>query len=97
MARHRIALIHATPVAIQPIMQAFEAGWPEAEVYNLLEDSLAPDLERAGGLGEAMVTRFRTLARYATDCGADGILFTCSAFGEAIEAYFAGGVKTPAG
>lgn len=86
MSSHRIALIHATPVAIQPIMQAFEAGWPGAEVHNLLEDSLAPDLERAGRLNQAMVGRFRSLARYATDCGADGILFTCSAFGEAIEA-----------
>ena len=32
MASHRIALIHATPVAIQPIVQAFESGWREAEV-----------------------------------------------------------------
>ncbi|MEQ8398380.1 aspartate/glutamate racemase family protein [Thalassobaculum sp.] len=82
----RVALIHATPVAVDPVMEAFRRLWPEAEPYNLLEDSLASDLERAGGLDDAMVQRFRRLAGYAADCGADGILFTCSAFGPAIEA-----------
>jgi Asp/Glu/hydantoin racemase len=33
-----------------------------------------------------MTERFVTLARYARGCGADAILFTCSAFGPAIEA-----------
>ncbi len=85
-ARHRrIALIHATPVAIDPVVEAFGRLWPEAELANLLEDSLAPDLAGAGELEPAMIDRFRRLARYAADCGAEGILFTCSAFGPAIE------------
>jgi aspartate/glutamate racemase len=33
-----------------------------------------------------MTERVRTLGRYAVTIGAQGILFTCSAFGEAIEA-----------
>ncbi len=86
VACKRIALIHATPVAVPPVVEAFARLWPEAEVCNLLEDSLAPDLERASGLDERMISRFIRLARYAEDCGADGILFTCSAFGAAIEA-----------
>lgn len=86
MPPHRITLIHATSVAIAPIAEAFAWGWPEAEVYNFLDDSLAPDLERAGRLDDGMIDRFRNLARYAMDCGTNGILFTCSAFGSAIEA-----------
>ena len=82
----RIALIHATPVAVDPVIEAFGRLWPEAHVHNLLEDSLAPDLERAGRLDDHMISRFVRLAEYAADCGADGVLFTCSAFGVAIEA-----------
>ncbi|GGJ86771.1 aspartate/glutamate racemase family protein [Pseudomonas matsuisoli] len=82
----RIFLIHATPVAIQPINEAFARLWPEAEVSNVLDDSLSSDLARAKSITPALKERFLTLARYAESSGADGIMFTCSAFGDAIEA-----------
>jgi hypothetical protein len=58
---------------------------------NLLDDSLSADLARNTGKGlmgldAAMHQRFETLAAYAEGTGADGILFTCSAFGPCIEA-----------
>jgi hypothetical protein len=37
----RIALIHATPVAVEPINTAFKRLWPLAETTDLLDDSLA--------------------------------------------------------
>ncbi|HSQ05324.1 MAG TPA: aspartate/glutamate racemase family protein, partial [Burkholderiales bacterium] len=86
MKSPRIALIHATPVAIDPIVNAFKALWPQARTTNLLEDALSADLAAEGRLTEKMIQRFVTLARYAHGCGADAILFTCSAFGPAIEA-----------
>ncbi len=86
MSTPRIALIHATPLAIDPIVSAFRRLWPEARISNLLEDSLAPDLAAEGDLTERMTERFLTLTRYVHGCGADAVLFTCSAFGLAIEA-----------
>jgi Asp/Glu/hydantoin racemase len=82
----RIALIHATSLAVEPINAAFEALWPQAMTTNLLDDSLAPDLVREGGISARVIDRFVTLARYVRQAGADGIMFTCSAFGAAIEA-----------
>jgi len=82
----RIALIHATPVAIDPIREAFASAWPQARTTNLLEDGLAADLSAEGSITPRMIERFVTLARYSVECGADAILFTCSAFGAAIEA-----------
>lgn len=82
----RIALIHALKHSVAPIEAAFAALWPEARLANLLDDSLSADLARDGALTEAMTERFLTLARYAVRAGADGILFTCSAFGPCIEA-----------
>ena len=81
----RIALIHAVTVAMAPVHDAFRQLWPEAECVDILDTSLSRDRERDGRLTEAMTGRFLLLAKYAEDTGADGILFTCSAFGEAIE------------
>ena len=82
----RIALIHALKHSVAPIEAAFARLWPEARLMNLLDDSLSADLARDGALTQAMTERFLTLARYARGTGADGILFTCSAFGPCIDA-----------
>jgi Asp/Glu/Hydantoin racemase len=82
----RIALIHAVVVAMQPIEDAFKALWPDADRANILDDSLSPDREKDPGLTPAMFRRFEALTRYGISIGAQAVLFTCSAFGEAIEA-----------
>lgn len=82
----RIALIHALAHSPAPINEAMARDWPEALRMNLLDDSLSADLARCGRLDEAMTARFLALADYAVATGANGILFTCSAFGPCIEA-----------
>ena len=86
MSAQRIALIHATPLAIEPVNASFKKLWPEASLQNILDDSLSRDHAAAGHLTADMVERFIDLAQYAKRAGCQGILFTCSAFGEAIEA-----------
>jgi hypothetical protein len=85
MTPTRIALIHATPLAIDPIKDAIARHWPDVQCQHLLDDSLSQDRVREGSLTPAMVQRFVTLSRYCQGAGAHGILFTCSAFGPAIE------------
>jgi aspartate/glutamate racemase len=83
----RIALIHALAHSIAPINDAIARSWPQAHCMNLLDDSLSADLAASPhGLDEAMTQRFFALADYAVSTGADGILFTCSAFGPCIDA-----------
>ena len=82
----RIALIHALRHSVEPAEEAFHRLWPTATVANILDDSLSSDLAHAGALTPAMTCRFLALARYAVQSGADGILFTCSAFGPCIDA-----------
>ena len=93
-AAPRIALIHAVTVAMAPVHEAFRQLWPEAECVDILDTSLSRDREREGELTDKMIGRFLLLAKYAEDNGADGILFTCSAFGEAIE-QAAGAARVP--
>lgn len=83
----RIALIHALAHSVAPINEALARTWPEATRMNLLDDSLSADLASSGsGLDAAMHARFLSLAHYAVDTGAEGILFTCSAFGPCLDA-----------
>ncbi len=84
--KKRIALIHAVKVAIAPVEAAFHELWPEAECVNLLDDSLSVDRAKSDDLTPAMSERIARMAAYGRDIGADGILYTCSAFGPAIEA-----------
>ena len=81
----RIALIHATRVAIAPVEEAARAIWPEAETLSILEEGLSVDRRKSKALSSELQARIVQLARYAESIGADGILFTCSAFGEAID------------
>jgi Asp/Glu/hydantoin racemase len=82
----RITLVHALKHSIAPIEASFARLWPEARLMNLLDDSLSADLARDGKLTDAMTERFLAIGDYAASTGADGILFTCSAFGPCIEA-----------
>ena len=80
----RIGLVHAVLPAIAPIEAAFRRRWPQARTFNIVDDALPADLERDGCITEAMRQRIHRLAHHAVTVGADGVLFTCSAFGEAI-------------
>ena len=82
----RIGLIHAVHPAMPPIEAAFRELWPDAVRMNLLDDALAPDRDRAGALTPEFFPRMRALADYSLAQGAQGILYTCSAFGAAIDA-----------
>ena len=82
----RVALIHALRHSPPPVEAAFARFWPGATLMNLLDDSLSADLARDGAPTARMTERFLALARYAAGTGAEGILFTCSAFGPCIEA-----------
>ena len=81
----RIALIHALRHSPPPVEAAFARLWPDAELMNLLDDSLSADLAKDGRLTSSMTDRFLMLTRYAVSTGAEGILFTCSAFGPCIK------------
>ena len=87
----RIAVIHALRESIEPTRTAFARHWPEALTFNLLDDSLSSAVAAAGGVTQAIIERFLELGRYAQlarvgDQATEAILFSCSAFGPAINA-----------
>jgi Asp/Glu/hydantoin racemase len=82
----RIGLIHATRLAIDPAMAAFREHWPEARPVSLLDESLQIDAANRNYDGPSFSERVVTLAKYQVATGAEALLFTCSAFSDAIRA-----------
>ena len=81
-----IALIHAVYAAISPVEHAFAQDWPEATLTSLLAEDLTLKLSRAGKQTEDIQHRIQQLADFAAHANVDGILYTCSAFADSIEA-----------
>jgi Asp/Glu/hydantoin racemase len=72
--------------AMEAAIRAFATEWPAARVSNLLDDSLFAWVRDARGVVPEMYDVFRGLTRHMVRRGADGILFTCSAFRPVIDA-----------
>lgn len=87
--RPRILVIRALEQSPGPAAAAMAAVWPAAVCNNLIDDSLARDLEEHGEYTPEIEERILALGRCAANAkGADGatagVMFTCSAFGAAI-------------
>jgi hypothetical protein len=80
-----IVLFSVHKDAMDAAVRAFRADWPEARISNLMDDGLFTWVREAGGVVPQMYDAFRTLTGYMVSRGADGILFTCSAFREVID------------
>ena len=79
-----VALIHATPASMPPAHGAFAQRFPEARLWNLLDDRLIAEAEAAGGLTAPLRRRMWTLIDHAVDGGADGVLLSCSMYGPVV-------------
>ena len=82
----RIGLIHATRLAIEPTLAAFREHGPEARPVGLVDESLQLDAANTDYDGPSFTLRILALAEYQVANGAAGLLFTCSAFSDAIKA-----------
>ena len=81
----RVFLVHPTPLAMAPIDEAFKTLWPQAQTINVLDESLYTDLPQDGTLAPAIYDRVASLLRHCELSGADGILFSGSTFGPAVD------------
>lgn len=84
--RPRVFHVHPYHLSMPPMDEAFAAGWPEAEAMRLLDGSLYADVGADGALPASIVPRLQSLFRHCVVSGAQGIVFTGSTFGPAVEA-----------
>ncbi|MCL7370226.1 aspartate/glutamate racemase family protein [Streptomyces sp. ESR1.13] len=80
-----VAMIHAVPAAHRVADEAFAREFPQATVWNMLDDRLLDDAREAGGLTDALRRRMLRLIGHVMDGGAQGLLLTCSSYGEVVD------------
>lgn len=78
----KIAIIHTTPVTIEPLKALAAELIPGSAVVNLVDDSILPELAENGGEISDIVDRWRQYAVIAERLGARCILNACSSIGE---------------
>jgi Asp/Glu/hydantoin racemase len=81
----RIFLVHPTLLAMPPVDEAFKTLWPDAKIINVLDESLYNDIPHDGKLAPEIYTRLANLFRHCEMSRADGIVFSGSTFGPAVE------------
>ncbi|WP_145140851.1 aspartate/glutamate racemase family protein [Paenibacillus sp. Y412MC10] len=80
--RFKLAVIHTTPVTVDPLRDLAQQLMPGLRVINLVDDSILPELAENGGDVRAIAGRWRQYAHIAERQGADCILNACSSIGE---------------
>lgn len=80
----RLAIIHTTPVTIEPLKALAQELLPTCEVLNWVDDSILPQLAETGGDMSAVAERLTYYTRFAEQAGADVILHACSSVGEVV-------------
>jgi hypothetical protein len=75
-----VGLIHATPLAIPPVRDAFARLWPEARLINLLDEGLLAVLEADGSIGPRATDHMLRVVGLVRDSGVGVIQLTCSAY-----------------
>jgi len=86
MAGIRIGVVSPMAIANDTVGEAFAELWPEAEIINLIDESLYADFAGGKQVTEETYRRVAILLQYSQDSGARGIVFTGSVFGRVVEA-----------
>jgi hypothetical protein len=81
----RIFVIHPLSPSIRPMTEAFARLWPEAHKFDLLDESLYPELDDKGTITPTIIQRLQLLFAYASTARADGMIFAGSTFGPAVD------------
>ena len=76
--KRKTAVIHTTPVTIPVISKLAEKYCGDMEIVNLLDDSMLPEINRAGIITEGVKYRLNTLLVLAQSMKADWVFCACS-------------------
>lgn len=82
----QIAIIHTSFVSVNDLKALCSEIIPDVKVWNIVDDSLLPEVIAAGQLTTGVTRRICSYAVEAQTLGVDLILNQCSSVGEAVDA-----------
>jgi Asp/Glu/hydantoin racemase len=80
-----LTLIHTTHVVVPVFASLCQRYLPGVRVMQVLDEGLLQATISAGHVEKAVIRRFIRLAQSAADTGADAVMVTCSAIGQAAD------------
>lgn len=83
--KKKVFIIHTSLVSMQDLKDLFAEIAPEAELYNIMDDSFLPEVRANGGVTPNVVKRMTAYFQMAEAAGADLIFNQCSSVGEAAD------------
>ena len=82
--KYKIAIVHTTPVTIEPLKNLLTGNVPNCEIVNFVDDSILPELIENNGDITKVENRLTQYYQFAEQVGADVILNACSSVGEIV-------------
>ncbi|HMP81379.1 MAG TPA: aspartate/glutamate racemase family protein [Verrucomicrobiota bacterium] len=86
MKRKKLGLIHTSATLVPVFAALCKEKLPNADVFNIADDSLVMGIREAGALTATIARRVAGYLESAELAGADYIMVTCSSIGPAVEA-----------
>lgn len=83
--KKKVAIIHTSFVSVNDLKALFAKIVPEAQVINIVDDSLLSEVMANGSITPGIVKRVCTYALQAQEQGVDLIFNQCSSVGEAVD------------
>lgn len=85
MKKKKVVLIHTSPVSLNDLKDLFHEILPNAEMVNIIDDSLLEEVKNHGGLTPDVIRRMNVYMAVAESMGPDLIFNQCSSVGEAFD------------
>lgn len=81
----KVVMIHTSPVSLNELKALCSEIIPEAELVNIIDDSLLDEVKKNRGLTPAIISRMCTYVQIANGLEPDLIFNQCSSVGEAFD------------
>lgn len=76
-----VVIIHTTSVTVNSLKDLTSEILKDYKIYNMLDDSMLPEIASSGGITEDVKYRFNNMIINATTLSPDAILCACSSIG----------------